>query len=267
MSSSSVAPTLSAVRGWDTVHLTEAASHWTRTATRWEDTFDRLSQSLINPGGSPWLGEAADAAQQRTYNDRLIVIGAADQLHNASTIARTGAEQIRSAKQAALAAVQRAEEAGFTVGEDFSVTSSETGSPAFVASRQAQAQGLATSIRVRVGELIAVDQQVAGKIVAATEGLKGVGFTESDATATIGKKPSIQLVDNHTTAEDGETQPEPEPPVPPARGLPPEGVHPPVDGPLTPGPASRPSEAGKGGAEPLGRARRRVALFSGRQVA
>lgn len=42
--------------------------------------------------------------------------------------------------------------------------------------------------------------------------------------------------------------PPPEPPAPaPVRGLPPEGVHPPVPGNVTPGPASRPSEQRRGG--------------------
>jgi hypothetical protein len=235
--------TLSAVRGWDTTHLIDAAAHWTKTATVWEDTFTRLSQSVSNPGGTSWLGAAADAAQHRAYTDRLTVIEAADQLHNAATVASTGADEIRSAKQAALAAVQRAEQAGFTVGEDFSVTDREIGSSASRAARQAQAQALATDIRTRVGELIAADEQVAGKIMAAADGIRGAGFTDSDAGTPGSTGPTIQLVDDHTGNKHGSDPPS----QPPARGLPPEGVNPPVDGPLTPGPASRPSEVGKGG--------------------
>jgi hypothetical protein len=247
MPGSGLNSTASAVRGWDTTHLTDAATYWTKTATAWEDTFTRLSQSVSNPGGTPWLGEAADAAQQRAYADRLNVIGAADQLHNASTVARAGADEIRSAKAAVLAAMQRAEQAGFTVGEDFSVTSRKAASPAAMAARQAQAQALATDIRARVGELIAADQQVAGRIAAAADGLDRAGFADTDTTAPGSKKPNVQMVDDHTFKEDGGGEPPPEPPAPPARGLPPEGVHPPVDGPLTQGPASRPSEVGKGG--------------------
>ncbi|WP_233211491.1 hypothetical protein [Mycobacterium sp. shizuoka-1] len=226
------------MRGWDTTHLTEAASHWTKTATIWEDTFTQLSQSINNPGGTPWLGHAADAAQHRAYTDRLAVIRAADQLHSASAAARTGADEIRSAKEAALSAVERAEQAGFAVGEDFSIRSRKTGSPAMLAARQAQVVTLGADIRARVSELIAADQHAAGKIAAAAEGLDGVNFTDRDATPEI-QKPSIQMVDNHEGRDQS--------PQPPARGLPPEGVQPPVEGPLTPGPASRPSEAGKGG--------------------
>jgi hypothetical protein len=42
-------------------------------------------------------------------------------------------------------------------------------------------------------------------------------------------------------------EPTPPPPPPPVRGMPSEGLQPPVDGPLTPGPASRPSEQRVGG--------------------
>jgi hypothetical protein len=238
MPSSGTTPTLSAVRVWDTTHLTEAASHWLKTATVWEDTFTRLSQTINNPGGSPWLGDAADAAQQRAYSDRLTVIHAADQLHSASAVARAGADEIRSAQQAALAAVRRAEQAGFTVEEDFSVQSRETGSPAKLAARQAQAQVLATEIRSSVANLVATDQQAAAKITAAADGLGDTGFVNDEADPGS-KEPTIQMVDNE---EGGDP-----PPQPPVRGLPPEGVHPPVDGPLTAGPASRHSEAGTGG--------------------
>jgi len=140
MPSSGPAPTLSAIRGWDTTHLTEAATHWTTTAAHWEDTFTQLFQSVSNPGGRPWFGDAADAAQQRAYADRITAIGASDQLHEASAAARTGADQICAAKQAALAAVQRAELAGFIVEEDFSLRSRETGSAAVMAARQAEAR-------------------------------------------------------------------------------------------------------------------------------
>lgn len=235
-------PSLSSVRGWDTTHLAEAATHWTTMATVWEDLFTQLSQSVSSPGGAPWSGEAADAVQQRAWSDRLTVIGAADELHNASTVAQKGADQIRSAQQAVLAAVQRAEEVGFVVEEDLSITSRATGSSTATAARQA----LATAIRARVGELVAADQLVARDILAAADGLGGTGFTDTDATAPGGNKPTIQMADNHTFKEDG-SEPPPEPAAPPARGLPPEGVHPPVDGPLTPGPASRPREVDKGG--------------------
>ncbi|CAN5240852.1 hypothetical protein BH11ACT7_BH11ACT7_04490 [soil metagenome] len=210
MPTSGPAPTLSAVRSWDVTHLMTAGSQWTKTATVWEDTFTQLSQGVSSPGGSPWHGEAADAAQERAYNDRLQVIGWADQLHVASRVAQTGVDQIRTAKQAALTAVRNAEQAGFSVGEDFSVTYRGSGSPAAMAAKQAQAQTLAADIRMKVGELIAADQQVAGKIFAATEGLGGTTFAGEDSD----REPTIQLVDNHVGGD--------APAAPPHVGEPPD---------------------------------------------
>ena len=58
-------PTLSQVQAWSTDHLTDAAGSWTRAATLWEGSFTQLSRQVGAPGGTPWLGAAADAAQQR----------------------------------------------------------------------------------------------------------------------------------------------------------------------------------------------------------
>src|SRR5436190_1094913 len=51
------------------------------------------------PRCSPWEREAAEAAQHQAYTDRLMVMGLADQLHDASVIARAGAREIDAAKQ------------------------------------------------------------------------------------------------------------------------------------------------------------------------
>ncbi|WP_431238139.1 hypothetical protein ACQ86B_26720 [Mycolicibacterium aichiense] len=204
-------PTLSQVRSWDTDHLTQAATHWTAVATVWEDNFTQLSQQIRTPGGTPWMGKAAEAAQQQTYDDRLKVVGWADQLHNASAAAKTGAQQIEAARNAVLTAVSTAQQAGFTVGEDFRVSSRVTGDPAFLAARRGQAEALAADIRARVGELIAADAHVATTVTTAAEGLGGATFPESgDGSGGVSAldnrtgerdatdKPKIQLVDHET---------------------------------------------------------------------
>ncbi len=169
----------------------------------------------VLPGGSLWEGEAAEAAQHRAYSDRLIVIGVADQLHQASAIACKGATEIQAAKRNALAAVSAAENAGFSVGEDFSVTDRQRVSAAMMATRQAQAQSLAADIRARVAELIATDQQIAAKITTAAAGVDAVRFPESDGAEG---KPTIQAVDYHTIKE---APPQPPPPDPPPGPMPP----------------------------------------------
>src|SRR5436190_9313857 len=117
MPASALAPTLSQVQTWDSKHLTEAATKWDSTATVWGEAFTNLSAQMPSPGGTPWNGPAAEAAQQQAHTDRLTALGLADQLQNALVIARTGAREIDTAKQGALAAGNAARAAGFTVAE------------------------------------------------------------------------------------------------------------------------------------------------------
>ncbi len=131
-------PTLSQVREWNTDYLTEAVKYWTGTAVMWEEHFSALVDQIGMRGGARWEGEAADAAFFRAYTDRLSVIGLADQLHEASRIARTGADDISSARDSVLRLVDAAENAGYVVGEDFSVTKPGTFPPAAAAILQAE---------------------------------------------------------------------------------------------------------------------------------
>ena len=183
-------PTLAQVRGWGTAHLTEAATQWTATATLWEDAFTEVASQMNHPGGAPWEGVAAEAAQHRAYTDRLKVVGLADQLHEAAQIACTGATQIDEARRLVLRTVQSAESAGFTVGEDFSVTDPRLYDAGTAAIRQAQAETFAADLRAGVGALVATDSGVAGQLTAATAGLGSATFPESGDAAT-----GVQLVD------------------------------------------------------------------------
>lgn len=217
MPASRLVPMLSQMQTWDTEHLTEAASQWTSTATVWGDAFTQLSAQMPCPGGSPWEGEAAAAARHQAYTDRLTVMGLADQLHDASTIARAGARDIEAAKQRVLGAVNAARDAGFTVSEDFSVASRESGTATAMAGRQAQAQTLAADIRMRLAELIATDQKVAAKITTAASGVGKVRFADDDNSNGDGR-PTVQAVDNPILKE---APPQPEPPDPPPGPMPP----------------------------------------------
>jgi hypothetical protein len=180
-------PTLSQIQGWDTTHLEVAATQWASTADTWEDAFTQIHHKVPNPGGVPWQGHTAEAALARTAHDRYTAIEAADCVRDAATAARLGAAQIQGARQAALDAVSDAEAAGFSVGEDLSVTGRTTGgSPARQAARQAQAEEHAATIRLRAADLLATDRDVANGIT----------------TAVGGVKPTIQGVDNRTFKSD-----------------------------------------------------------------
>jgi hypothetical protein len=181
--SSSMLPTLSQIQAWDTTHLENAATQWASTADTWEEAFTRIHHQVPNPGGVPWRGRTAEAALLRTAQDRYSAIEAADGVRDAANAARLGAGQIQGARQVALDAIADAEAAGFTVGEDLSVTSRTAGDPPPVqAARQAQAEEHAATIRLRAADLLATDRDVSSRIT----------------TAIGGVKPAIQGVDNHT---------------------------------------------------------------------
>lgn len=172
-------PTLSQVRAWDTAHLADAAGHWTATATVWEDVFTKLAASANNPGGVPWEGRAAEAAQSRAHSDRMTVIGLADQLHDAAAIARAGAWEIAEARRRALRLVDAAQEAGFVVGEDFSVTDTRFHDRLTAMGRRSRAEGLAAKLRAAVRVLAAADNRIAGELTAATAGMGGEVFADA----------------------------------------------------------------------------------------
>src|SRR4051794_4386965 len=90
---------LTQIRAWDTGHLNAVATRWISTARMWEDAFTHVSTEISNPGGTPWDGVAAEAAQSRAYWDRLKVARLADQLVDAADVAHRGADQIAYAKR------------------------------------------------------------------------------------------------------------------------------------------------------------------------
>ncbi len=185
-------PTLSAIRGWDSEHLTDAAGHWTRTAMVWEENFTALATRIAYPGGTLWEGRSAESAHRRTHADRMVVIALADQLHSASLIARSGATEISRARLAVLRVVRAAEAAGFLVGDDFSVTDPHFYPAATAGGRHSQAVGFAGELRSTVGMLVAADKDVAVKLTAATAGLREAAFPESGGAA-------VDFADPHAT--------------------------------------------------------------------
>jgi hypothetical protein len=190
------APTRSQIEGWDTEHLENAARSWKATAEEWEDTFTAVHRGSLNPGGTEWEGEAAEAAQQRTFADLVKVRNLSDHLVAAANIARRGADQLDYLKRMALDAVDEARAAGFTVGEDLSLSDRSLVplGPAFAA-RQAEAQTLAAQIHLRAAALSAADHEIAANLTAATTPLSGVAFEETPAADSPS---TVQAVDYKT---------------------------------------------------------------------
>ena len=123
---STALPTLSEVRAFTGDYLTSAARFWSGSATQWIDTVDGLTRDISRPVGTEWLGEAAEAAALRVGTDRRNVVPAADGLAAAAATARRAADDLHAAKAKLLSTVRAAEAAGFTIGEDFSLTSLES---------------------------------------------------------------------------------------------------------------------------------------------
>ena len=133
--------TLSQIRAWSTDHLVDAATYWNKTADQWEDVFVQMRNQSY---AMAWQGAGGDGLRQRTGADLPTVSAKADQLRQAAGIARNGASEISAAQRRVLYAVEDAQNAGFTVGEDFSVTDTRASTTAAEqAARQAQAQAFA----------------------------------------------------------------------------------------------------------------------------
>lgn len=178
-------PSLSDVRAFTGEYLIDAAQHWSASAQRWTDTFDRLTREVLRPAGTEWLGEAAESAALRVGTDRVRVAGVADDLQAAAATARRAAADLHAAKTKLLNNVRAAQAARFTVGEDFSLTSLETGTPREVAAREAQARAFADAIRADVLALISADEQAAAQITNATAGLQSLSFGSPEDTGAV----------------------------------------------------------------------------------
>ncbi len=199
--------TLSQIRAWSTEHLVDAASHWTRTADQWEDAFIRMRNQSYS---LTWKGDGGDGLRQRTGTDLPIVSDKADQLRRAAGIARNGASEIGAAQRRVLYGIEDAHNAGFTVGEDLSVTDTRTSrTAAEQAARQAQAPAFAADIRTRTEQLVGTEHQVAGHLTSATAGVGSPGFAQTPAANGNG----IQAVDfkQDFKQDTGASQPPPQP--------------------------------------------------------
>lgn len=165
------------IEGWDTGHLESAARSWSATATLWEESFNQVHQGALQPGGSVWEGESADAAIEQTLADLVRVRGASDRLTEAADTASRGADRLHYLKSSALCAIDDARAAGFVVGEDLSVSDTYAipVGPA-LAARQALAEKYAADIHARAAALSLADHDVAANISAALAPLAEVVF-------------------------------------------------------------------------------------------
>jgi hypothetical protein len=190
---------LSQLLAWPTEHLTEAADHWEAVGARSYGVTNQVRQDALS---IDWQGDAADTLRSATHADMLTTSAVADQLHAAAKVARSAASDLSTARTRMGYAVDDARTAGFDVGEDLSITDRLSGgSPAQRAARQAQAQTFASGIRQRAGQLVGLDQQVAGKITAAVAGIRDT-FPNDPSSGTPPQDNRVHAVDHHTFKQD-----------------------------------------------------------------
>jgi hypothetical protein len=169
-------PTLGQVEAYTTDHLVDAADHWDGLADSWEDAHWQVRNQAH---ALDWQGLAGDALRARTASDYTIASDHADQLRGTARIARQQAGELERLRNRVLYAVEDAHNAGFTVGEDLSVTDTRTSrTTAELAARQAQAQIFAADIGSRAGALVGADTEVAGNLTAAAAGVGNTPFIE-----------------------------------------------------------------------------------------
>jgi hypothetical protein len=175
--------TLSQIAAWDIDHLDDAARSWRSTAGRWQDGFITVNSGILRPGGTEWTGASADAASARTDRDRVHVVGLAERLNTAATVASTGAADLAAAKSNALTSVENAQRAGYVVAEDLSVRDSMAAqSKPIKLIRDLQAKVFAADIKAQSLQLAATDQAVASRLNAFTAGFGTVDFPQSPTT-------------------------------------------------------------------------------------
>ncbi len=167
--------------GWDTKHLYWVSTDWMSTAECWEETFTNVHRGTLAPGGTAWEGDAADAAQDRSFSDLVTVRGLSESLREAAAVARRGADQLDHLKRQAMDAINDAHDAGFTVGEDLSVTDDSQ----YGGLRIGLVRHHAATIAARVTAVRAADNEIAARITTATAALAEHGIAERPEDKTV----------------------------------------------------------------------------------
>lgn len=210
-------PTKSEIENWDTSYLDTAASSWRTAATASEDAFDQHRQNIAAPGGTTWEGDAKDAALDRVTADVAVVGRQGGALREAADLAENGAYDIKAAQGKAVEAINAAENDGFRVGEDLSVTDTRKADISTMGARHTAAAEHAEDIRWNAEQLAQADKLVGERLQAKAAELEGIRFDGEDE----GRNGHVQLVDNEIKLD-----PQEDPNHPPTVGIPPDGSGP-----------------------------------------
>jgi hypothetical protein len=188
---------------WTTAHFDSLAAQLRAQIQRSQNWSSSHVEAIRNPGGTEWTGQSADAAAD--IADRAIVvtngrIGTAEDLVK---IAERGRDSIRGAMSKLDDAISTAEEEGFEVGSDWSVTPTETWDPDTIAA----ASDHADTIQYHVKSLVDTDNALSGELTKKGAELDGLKLPRPKG------KSAIQLVDNKFKQDTPGDQPKPDPKI------------------------------------------------------
>ncbi|AER47737.1 hypothetical protein DORI_88 [Mycobacterium phage Dori] len=198
-------PSRSEIEQWPTQHLEDAAAQLRRMGAQSVTLFDEHRQNIAAPGGTTWEGDAKDAALDRVTADTAVVRRQTTVQDEAANIAENGAHDVRAAKRDVLAAITEAENDGFSVAEDLTVTDTRATDLETMAARQTAAIEHAEDIRWYADRLIQADNLIAQRLQEKAAELEGIRFDGESQ----GRDSTVQLVDNETENPDTETETEP----------------------------------------------------------
>lgn len=185
-------PSRSEIEGWTVNHLEAAATDSSALHTSWNthsrnsfDAFDRAD----------WLGDARDDAYEQFRSAKSHGEETGNLAQQLSTMCTSAAGEISTAKQMAVREITDAEAAGFTVGEDLSVTYDSTGlSEAEAATKAADAAKHAGWIHSAALNLITADADHARSIASTATTLgsmkRSMTLGEPNGTRSPGVQPA-----------------------------------------------------------------------------
>ncbi|MEV0672581.1 hypothetical protein [Mycobacterium sp. NPDC050441] len=169
-------PTRSEIEEWSTSHLSDAARSWRTAAAASEGAFDQHRQNVSAPGGTAWEGGAKDAALDRVTADVAVVGRQSSVLREAAGLAENGGHDIAAAKDKVVEAISAAENDGFRVGEDLSVSDSRKYDITTIVARNRALKEHAEDIRWTAEHLVQADKLVGDRLQAKAAELDGIRF-------------------------------------------------------------------------------------------
>jgi hypothetical protein len=208
--------------------LADFAAQWRAQAEQLLQAANVYVEQVNNPNGTEWSGQTATSYLKTAHADRLLVLPAVDHANAMADVAELGNNQLLGTRAGALEAIAAAENEGFTVGEDLSVTDSYArDSAAARAARQAavvthhnyiahhasrlQAENVRISTQLHAGAAQLTSMTPAHWRQPTTEFGQPSSCDAGTAKPTDNHKSTIHAVGNHTFKEN---PPTPTPPKP-----------------------------------------------------